>query len=75
MSVIQIREVSDETSMRLKQLAENEGKSLSEYLRGELDRIALRPTLAEMLERVASRRPVGGRAPATILRDERDRRS
>lgn len=75
MSVIQIREVSDETSARLKHLAENESKSLSEYLRGELDRIASRPTLAEMLERVASRGPVRGRSAATMLRDERDRRS
>ncbi len=55
MSAIQIREVSDETTMRLKQLAEYEGKSLSEYLRGELDRIASRPTLDEMLERSVDR--------------------
>jgi hypothetical protein len=48
--------------------------SLSEYLRHELERLAAQPTMEEMLERVASREPVGGRSAATILGKERPRR-
>ena len=73
MSVIQIRGVPDQTADRLKRRAEDQGKSLSDYLRGELERIAIQPTLAEMLERVATRPPVRGRSAASILREERDR--
>ena len=75
MSLIQIRDVPDETADRLKRRAERQGKSLSAYLRGELDRIAAQPTLEEMLERVSARPPVRGRSAAAILREERDRRS
>lgn len=75
MSVIQIRDVTTQTADRLKRRAEGQGKSLSEYLRGELDRIAAQPTLEEMLERVSARQPVRGRSAAAILREERDRRS
>ncbi|WP_112133285.1 FitA-like ribbon-helix-helix domain-containing protein [Glycomyces dulcitolivorans] len=46
---VQIREVSDETLAALKTRAAQEGMSLSAYLRGQLDRMASRPTLAELL--------------------------
>ena len=75
MSVIQIREVPAETHDRLASRARSQGMSLSEYLRVELDRIASRPTTAEMLKRVEGRDPVGGASAASILREERLRRS
>lgn len=75
MTTIQIRNVEPLTADVLKMRAERAGLSLSEYLRTELDRLAARPTLDDVLERVHTRRPVGGRSAASILREERSRRS
>lgn len=55
MSTLQVRDVRPETAEILKRRAESEGVSLSEYLRGELDRIAAVPSRAEILARIASR--------------------
>jgi plasmid stability protein len=75
MSVIQIRNVSEETHRRLKARAALEGKSLSEYLRLEIERLAARPTMEEMIERVASREPVkGGDSAAETIRKVRAER-
>jgi hypothetical protein len=74
MAIVQVRDVSPETHAALTARAERSGMSLSEYLRHELERLAAQPTMEEMLERVASREPVGGRSAATILRKERARR-
>ena len=55
MSTLQVRDVRPETAEILKRRAESAGVSLSEYLRGELDRIAAVPSRAEVLARIASR--------------------
>jgi plasmid stability protein len=46
---VQIRGVSDETLAVLKTRAAQEGMSLSTYLRTQLDQMASRPTMAELL--------------------------
>jgi antitoxin FitA len=74
MAMIQIRGVSDEAHRRLKARAAMEGKSLSEYLRIEVERLAEMPTIEEMIERIASREPVGGISAAEIIRAEREAR-
>jgi hypothetical protein len=55
MSTVQVRDVRPETAAVLKRRAEQQGLSLSEYLRGELDRIAATPSRAEVLARIAER--------------------
>lgn len=74
MGMIQIRGVSDQAHRRLKARAALEGKSLSEYLRLEIEQLAAMPTLDEMLERVAEREPVGGDSAAEVIRVEREAR-
>jgi antitoxin FitA len=50
-----------------------EGLSLSEYLLSEIRMVAERPTLTELRERLATRKPVGvSTPPAEIIRKERD---
>jgi plasmid stability protein len=73
--MVQIRGVSEEAHRRLKARAALEGKSLSEYLRLELEHIAALPTMQEMIERVAARDPVDlGEPAADIIRRERQAR-
>jgi antitoxin FitA len=76
MAVIQVRNLSDDAHRRLKARAAREGKSLSEYLRLELERLGAKPTMEEIIERVASREPVKLSEPAaeTIrkVREERE---
>lgn len=48
-STVQIREVAEETLAVLKTRAAQEGMSLSACLRAQLDRMASRPTMAELL--------------------------
>jgi len=73
--MIQIRGVSDEAHRRLKSRAALEGRSLSEYLRLEIERIAALPTMEEMIERVARDEPVDlGESAAEIIRQEREAR-
>jgi plasmid stability protein len=74
MAMIQIRGVSERARRRLKARAALEGKSLSEYLRVELEELASLPTLDEIAERVAALDPVGGEPAATALQAERARR-
>jgi plasmid stability protein len=72
--MIQIRHVPDDVHRRLKARAALAGMSLSEYLLAEARRSLERPTRAEILDRIARRRPVNPRVPAAaILRAERDR--
>ena len=56
MATIQSRDVSEETVRRLKARAAEQGLSLSTYLARELERIAERPSLAEMTARLRTRR-------------------
>jgi hypothetical protein len=55
---VQIRNVPEVVHRRLKARAAQRGQSLSEYLLGEIERIAELPTLEEVLARIASREPV-----------------
>ena len=72
--MVQVRHVSDEVHRRLKTRAAAAGLTLSDYLRLELDRIAERPSLDEMRERLRGRSPVRTRlSPARLIRLERDR--
>jgi antitoxin FitA len=72
-AMIQIRHVPEPLHRRLKARAALEGKSLSEYLLGEIQEIAARPTLEEIKERLARRSPVSPRTPpARVIRAERE---
>ena len=75
---IQIRNVPDELHRKLKVRAAQMGMTLSNYLLSEIEQIAAKPTLAEMMERLRSREPVELDEPpdATIrrLRDADDPR-
>jgi plasmid stability protein len=73
--IIQIRHVPDDVHRKLKVRAALAGMSLSEYLLSEVRRALERPTRAEILERLARRRPVRLRDdPVGAVREERDRR-
>jgi len=52
---ITIRNVSDETSRELASRAAAAGQSLQEYLRGQLDEIAGKPTVRDWVRRVRAR--------------------
>ena len=70
--MIQIRNVSDKTHRTLKVRAAQAGKTLSDYLREEVERVAERPTLDEMLGRLKSRPRVELKGAATeIIRRHR----
>ena len=74
-SMIQIRHVPDSLHRALKARAAQEGKSLSDYLLREIQRVAERPALEELKERLALLSPVHPRVPpAQIIREERDGR-
>jgi antitoxin FitA len=53
MSMIQVRNVSEQTHRRLKARAAMSGRSLSDYLKLELERLAERPDRQELLARLA----------------------
>lgn len=71
---IQIREVPDDIHRTLRTRAAAAGVSLSEYLRGEIVRVAARPPVADVLARAGLR---GGGASAEevaeAVRASRDR--
>jgi plasmid stability protein len=52
---IQVRDVPDDVHKRLTIRAAEERRSLSELVRAEIVEIARRPTMAQMLERLAAR--------------------
>jgi antitoxin FitA len=56
--MIQIRNVPDEVHRALKVRAAKAGMTLSDYLLSEIERVAARPTLAEMMERLRRDEPV-----------------
>jgi antitoxin FitA len=56
--MIQIRNVPDELHRKLKVRAAERGTSLSEYLLAEVEEIADRPTVAELMERLAAEEAV-----------------
>jgi plasmid stability protein len=73
--MIQLRNVPDTLHRTLKARAAMAGMSLSEYLVEEIRRIAARPTLGEMRERLSRREPVTlPLSAADAVRAEREAR-
>ena len=73
--MIQLRNVPDGLHRSLKARAAMEGMSLSDYLLGEIKEIAERPTLAELRERLHTRRAVRTSFDtARLVRQEREAR-
>jgi plasmid stability protein len=73
--MVQIRNMPSDVHRELKARAARAGMSLSDYLLQELRHVVERPTLEEMLKRIATREPVKPRpAPAVALRALRDSR-
>ena len=66
MTTIQIRNVPEELSAQLKAKAASAGRSLSDYLLIEMERIASRPTREQVLQRIEDH----GRFPLTPAADE-----
>ena len=77
--MIQIRNVPDGLHRALKVRAAKAGMALSDYLISEIERVAERPTLAEMMERLRSRGPVELDEPPDVtirrFRDANDPRN
>lgn len=71
MPLLQVRDVSEGTLRALKARAGERGLTLSAYLRNELDRLATRPTNAEIVERLARRDRRGGPTVADTVAEIR----
>jgi plasmid stability protein len=74
-SLLQIRDVADETRRALKARAASRGQSLNSYMLEVIAREVARPTVAEVLERAAARteRATGSAVDVTDgARRERD---
>jgi plasmid stability protein len=73
--MIQLRNVPDALHRGLKARAAMAGMSLSDYLLAEIKEIADRPTLAQLRERLHTRKPVSVPIDtARLLREERQAR-
>jgi antitoxin FitA len=73
--MIQIRNVPDELYRMLKARAAGAHMSLSDYLLSEIEQIAEKPPLSEMMERLRSLESVEldeGHRPEAIIRRARD---
>jgi antitoxin FitA len=51
-----VRDVPEKVHATLQRRAERQGQSLQQYLAGELTRLAERPALGELLDRIERRR-------------------
>ena len=72
--MIQIRHVPDALHRALRARAGRAGMSLSDYLRGQLERVVAQLTPDELRERLAALEPLVVREPpAHAVRRERDR--
>ena len=73
--MIQVRNVPDALHRSLKARAALAGMSLSDYLLAEIREIAERPTLAELRDRLHTRKPVSAELDTALLvRKEREAR-
>jgi plasmid stability protein len=71
--MIQIRNVPDELHRTLKAKAARLGMTLSDYLLSEIEQVAEKPTLGEMMERLRNREPVElDEPPEVTIRRIRD---
>jgi plasmid stability protein len=71
-----VRDVPDDVHAALQRRAERRGQSLQQYLAGELRRLAQRPSIDDVLDRIDRRRggSVGFAQAAADLLEERARR-
>jgi antitoxin FitA len=70
---IQIRNVPDELHRTLKVRAAKAGMTLSDYLLSEIEQVAEKPTLRELMERLAHDEPVEvDEPPEVTIRRMRD---
>jgi len=67
MRSILVRDLPDEVHAALADRAARRGQSLQQYLAGELARLAERPSLDEVLDRIDRRR--GGKVPLAVTAD------
>jgi antitoxin FitA len=76
MANLLVRDVPEAIHATLQQRAERQGKSLQQYLAGELARLAARPTTEELLARIERRRGgrVGMKQAVEDISGERSRR-
>jgi antitoxin FitA len=76
MKMIQIRNVPDDLHKALKVRAAKEGISMSELILRDLPRLAHRPTLADIQERIRRRGPIKGfeGTGAELVREGREQR-
>ena len=73
--MIQLRNVPDPLHRGLKARAAMAGMSLSDYLLAEIQEIAEKPTLAELRERLHTRKPVSAKIDsARLVREARQAR-
>ena len=71
--MVQIRNVPDALHRKLKARAVDSGLTLSDYILAELERLAVRPTRAEMLTRLHGRKRVSLKTrAAVVIREERE---
>jgi antitoxin FitA len=70
-----VRDIPDDVHAALQRRAEQRGQSLQQYLAGELTRLAAKPSLQEVLERIERHRGgrVGLRQAAEDIAEERSR--
>jgi hypothetical protein len=71
MALLQVRDVPETTMVALKVRAAERGLTLAAFLRAELDRLAARPTNAEIAERLAGRDRKGGPTVADTVAEIR----
>lgn len=71
MALVQVRDVPEATVNALKARAAEQGLTLTAYLRMQLDRLATRPTNAEIVERMARRSRRGGPTVADTVAEIR----
>jgi hypothetical protein len=71
MALVQVRDVPEATLKALKAQAAERGLTLTAYLRAELEKLAARPTNAELVERLAHRARRGGPTVADTVAELR----
>jgi plasmid stability protein len=70
---IQVRDVPDRVHRILKARAAREGMSLSDFIKQELERSAVQPTMREWLENTRQAKPISTKRSAVqIIRELRD---
>lgn len=75
MTSVLVRDLPDDVHAALLRRAEQRGQSLQQYLAAELRRLAERPTLDEVLDRIERRRggSIGFEQAVDDVASERDR--